>query len=93
MTAIIVAAGKGNNENIQDFLAAVAKPNVQAKNDDTALLEATVHGYPNTAIMLLRAGASPLIIAVRHGKTALEYARQLQFNEITALLTQAGERQ
>jgi ankyrin repeat protein len=90
-TALIAAAHLGNWESVLVLIEAGASLDHVNKLGWTALIEAVVLGdggprHVKTAKLLVEAGADRSI-ADRNGKTALELARMLGYEEMIRALT------
>ena len=82
------AAGEGRTEIVVLLLAQGVDPNAVYHNDLTALMWAAGYGKTDTVRALLDAGAKPALKDNR-GKTALDMARDGNFDETAAVLEQA----
>ena len=91
-TPLIMAAHKGNLDIVRTLLAKGANINLKGgKEEMTALMEASQHGFTSIARLLLATGADIFAEDV-HGHTALDIAIENNHSGIAAILRQARNR-
>jgi ankyrin repeat protein len=90
MTALMLAASKGDAATVKALLAAGANPNATARDGRTALMEAASQGSLEAVQALLAAGAN-VNARTAAGATALQQAvRRKDEPGIVEALKQAG---
>lgn len=93
-TALLHAAHRGRLQAVSALLKAGANVNAAAENNhhQTALMYAVFFGYTDIVKILIKNGAN-VNMRNAQGNTALGYALSKNFNEIAAIIRNAGGRE
>ena len=87
--SLLDAVEKNEIVAVQKLIDGGCNVNVQDNGKSTSLMRASLHGYSDIVVILLRAGANSNIHD-KIGKTALHYAAQENHENIVRILLEAG---
>ena len=83
-TALMWAAGCGQNEIVSLLIKRECQLNLQNKDGKTALIRAACYGNSQTAIFLIEAGAD-IAVKNKDGKTAIDILKEKYPTKVVAV--------
>jgi ankyrin repeat protein len=86
---LILAAERGQLDQVRTYLEAGADPNTRSKDSFTVLMWAAARSHVEVVKLVLEAGVD-LNARARKGRTAIEIAAQEGHHDIVKLLLEAG---
>jgi ankyrin repeat protein len=86
---LILAAERGQLDQVRTYLEAGADPNARSKDSFTVLMWAAARSHVEVVKLLLEAGVD-LNARTRKGRTAIEIAAQEGHHDIAKILLEAG---